>query len=101
MKAIEDMTIQEMVAEYTKATSPKLVLPDCMAIQMQHDERVDLLTRALDEKCLEAGVCLDMETKTRAIFLYNSFPPEADCFSPPIEAKDVHALLGYLLSKNT
>lgn len=118
MKAIEDMTIQEMVkhredAEISLAwalVNRRKVVPwDKQSLETYlHEKEVaerglNEITIAMDKKCEEAGITL-----VDGHFEY--FPPFYDRYTlglydgssveANIPAADQHALEGYLLSKN-
>lgn len=80
------MTIQEMVAELGRT------------------DRRNELTRALDKKCVEAGIAIEKGKFTYSISgnctqWFNGTAISKIGLSLP--AADQHALEGYLLSKNT
>ena len=115
MKAIEDMTIQEMVAERKDVMEYLRLVPGhgAWAIDSSKidetvraaEERRDGLTRALDKKCLEAGISIIYGSFVYAK-VFQGTVMRLESSEPfkmyrKIPAADQHALEGYLLSKNT
>lgn len=114
MKAIEDMTIQEMVArleflkvseilslddDMTYSHGYKELPKNCKGIDIKNFHKVGELTRALDEKCLVAGISIEGEGKMLVLDYFRCFVSGRKLIESYTPAADIHALLGYLLGK--
>ena len=112
MKNIEDMTIQEMVAKLDrverKIESYRLF---CLVNGREPTGEVDgqsigdlcvlseRITRALDKKCLEAGISIEGERGMLVLDYFRCYASGQKLIEAHTPAADIHALLGYLLGK--
>jgi len=67
--------------------------------ECKNSERMDVVAARLDEMCEDAGISIDSDSKTWLYFDENSLNYGYGKYWSYTDAADLHALMGYLLSK--